>query len=166
MPFEEDLTKFLTGWRRLMLVGIGSRIRRDDAAGLAVISRLRGAVPPSVGMLDCGTVPENYSLDMKRFQPTHLVFFDAVEMGAEPGSRAMIAEDELIVQSFSTHKQSVKVLFMVLREGIPGVRIALAGIQPKTTEFGRGISRPVARGISAMSEEVSNAIRCTCHEND
>jgi len=166
MPFEEELTGFLRGCRRLMLVGVGSRIRRDDAAGLAVLAKLRGRVPASVCLLDCGTVPENYSLDMKRFQPTHMVFFDAVEMGKEPGSRAMIEEEDLIAQSFSTHKQSVKVLFMVLREGIPGVRIVLAGIQPKTTDFGRGISRPVARGISAMSEEVVNAIRCSCNEDD
>ncbi len=166
MPFEEELSGFLKGCRRLMLVGVGSRLRRDDAAGVAVLARVRGKVPPSVGILDCGTVPENYSLDMKRFQPTHIVFFDAVEMGAEPGSRALIEEEGLIEQSFSTHKQSVKVLFMVLRNGIPGVRIVLAGIQPKSAEFGRGISRPVARGISAMSGEVINAIRCSCNEDD
>lgn len=166
MPFEEDLSAFLKGCRRLMLVGVGSRLRRDDAAGVAVLSKLKGRIPGSARMLDCGTVPENFSLDMKRYQPTHMVFFDAVEMGADPGERRLIVEDEMIAQSFSTHKQSVKVLFMVLREGIPGVRIVLAGIQPKTTEFGRGISRPVARGVNMLADEVASAIRCSCHEDN
>jgi hydrogenase 3 maturation protease len=164
--FFEDLEAFLEGCSALVLAGVGNRLRRDDAAGAMVLRKLKGKVPAGVMMIDCGAVPENFSLEFKKAKPSHIVFFDAVDMGKEPGSYALIREGALATCSMSTHKQSVKVLFRVLREGLPGVRIALIGLQPKTTEFGSGLSRPVGRGLNLMAGEVAKAIgRSLCEDN-
>jgi len=141
-----------------VLAGVGNGLRKDDAVGVMVIKRMKGKVPAGVRLVDCGSVPENFSLEIKRAGPSHIIFFDVVDMGMAPGSYAMINEGSLMSQSMSTHKQSVKVLFMVLREGLPGVRIALVGIQPKTVDFGTGLSRPVGRALNSVVEETTRAI--------
>jgi len=166
MPFEDDLLAFLHNSRSLVLVGVGSGIRRDDVVGVMVISRLKGKLPAGVGLIDCGTVPENFTGQIKRLRPTHIIFFDAVEMGKDPGFYDFIDGGTLIAQSLSTHKQSLKILLKVLKEGIPGVRIRLVGIQPKTTDFGRGLSRPVSRGLNSLLEVLIKTIGRGLREDD
>jgi len=150
MPFEDDLLAFLHDNHSLVLAGVGSDIRRDDKVGVLIVSRLKGRLPTKVKLINCGIVPENFTGQIKKLRPTHIIFFDAVEMGKEPGFYDFVDEETLIAQSLSTHKQSLRMLLQVLKEGIPGVRIRLVGIQPKTTDFGKGLSRPVGRGLNAL----------------
>lgn len=154
MLFEESLSEFLEGCDRLLIVGVGNRMRGDDAAGCSAArilrSRLKGKDRALV--MDCGGVPENFTLDMKRFRPSHILFIDAVDMGLKPGEARLVESEELIGGSLSTHKQSLKLLFAVLNDGIPGVKIKLLGIQPKTIDFGAGISYQVRKGIRAVAD--------------
>lgn len=150
MPFEEDLLGFLAESRGLLLVGIGNTTRKDDAAGVRVVTRLRGKVPEGVSLLDAGTTPENYSSTIKRMKPRRMIFFDAVEMGAPAGVYRFVDEETLVSQTVSTHKQPLSMLMRVLRDGLPEAEIRLVGIQPKTTDFGLGMSAPVDRGVNAL----------------
>jgi hydrogenase 3 maturation protease len=165
MSFEEDLLAFLKGCRRLVIAGMGNSVRMDDAVGGKVASKLRGKVPAGVELIDCGTTPENFSSFFKRVGPTHILFFDAVDMGKDPGAFGFVNEETLSTQSLSTHKQSVKVLFRILREGNADLRIGLVGIQPKNIEFGTGMSTPVKRGLNSIMGIVIKALGETCHED-
>ncbi len=135
-------------------------MRGDDAAGCSVArilrSRLKGK--SNVLVIDCGGVPENFTLEMKRFQPSHILFIDAVEMGLKPGEARLVEGDELTGRSLSTHKQSLKLLFSVLKEGIPGVKIRLLGIQPKTIDFGARISYQVRAGVRAVADGITKSL--------
>ena len=142
-------------------MGIGNTMRKDDAAGVRVITRIRGKVPPGVLLLDVGTTPENYSSKIKQLNPTHVIFIDAVEMNRRPGDYCFIDEETLVSRSFSTHKQPLSMLMAVLKEGIPGASIKLLGIQPKIVEFGYGMSAPVERGVVALVGTLSRALRRT-----
>jgi hydrogenase 3 maturation protease len=159
MPFEEDLLGFLSGSRGVVLVGIGNTARKDDAAGVRVITRLRGRVPKNVYLLDVGTTPENYSSKMKQLAPSLIIFFDAVDMGEDPGAYCFIDEETLVTQSMSTHKQPLSMLMSVLREGLPETEVKLVGIQPKSTEFGFGMSAYVNRAVNALVGNVTNALK-------
>jgi len=150
MTFEDLLLAFLKDAERPLLAGIGNRLRGDDAAGLLVISRLKRKRIKNAILLDCGTIPENFTGIIKRLNPTHIIFFDAVEMGKGPGTYAVIDEEEICGGSISTHRQSLRILFRILREGIPDVKIMLIGVQPKSTEFGKRLSRPVDKGVKSI----------------
>lgn len=150
MPFEDDLLAFLHDNRSLVLAGVGSDIRKDDNVGVLVVSRLKGRLPAGVKLLNCGTIPENFTGQIKKLKPTHIIFFDAVEMGKELGFYDFVNEETIITQSLSTHKQSLRLLLQVLKEQVPGVKIKLVGIQPKTTDFGKGLSKPVGRGLNSL----------------
>ncbi|MEM4657489.1 MAG: hydrogenase maturation peptidase HycI [Candidatus Methanosuratincola sp.] len=160
MLFEESLSQFLIGCDRLLIVGVGNRMRGDDAAGCSTArilrSRLKGK--DNVLVMDCGGVPENFTLDMKRFRPSHILFIDAADMGLKPGEARLVEGDELTGGSLSTHKQSLKLLFSILKEGIPGVKIKLLGIQPKTIDFGAGISYQVRKGVRAVADIMTELI--------
>jgi len=139
-------------------VGIGNTARKDDAAGVRVITRLRGKVPEGVHLLDVGTTPENYSSKMKQLAPTRIMFFDAVEMDQDAGTYCFIDEETLVSQSVSTHKQPLSMLMVVLKHGLPEAGVRLVGIQPKTTEFGFGMSAPVNRAVDALVGELLKAL--------
>lgn len=160
MTFEDLLLAFLRGAENPLLVGIGNRLRKDDAAGLMVISRLKRKKLKKAILMDCGSVPENFTGAIKRLKPTHIIFFDAVEMGQDPGYYAIINEDALCAGSVSTHKQSLRILFRILKEGIPGVKIALIGIQPKSMNFGKNMTRPVDRGVNSLVEIMQKVLGC------
>ncbi len=157
MPFEEDLLGFLNESTGLLLVGIGNTTRRDDAAGVRVVTRLRGKVPRGVTLLNTGTTPENYSSKIKQLKPKRIIFFDAVEMGADAGRYCFIDEETLVSQTVSTHKQPLSMLMRILRGGLPETGIRLVGIQPKTTDFGFGMSAPVNRGVNTLVRELLEA---------
>ncbi|MGC8936022.1 MAG: hydrogenase maturation peptidase HycI [Candidatus Methanomethylicaceae archaeon] len=160
MTFEDLLLAFLRGAENPLLVGIGNRFRKDDAAGLMVISRLKRKKLKKAILMDCGSVPENFTGAIKRLKPTHIIFFDAVEMGQDPGYYSIINEDALGGGSVSTHKQSLRILFRILQEGIPGVKIALIGIQPKSLDFGKNMTRPVDRGVNSLVEIMQKVLGC------
>jgi hydrogenase maturation protease HycI len=162
MPFEEDLLGFLAESGGLLLAGIGNTTRRDDAAGVRVVTRLRGKVPKGVALLDAGTTPENYSSKIKLLKPRRIIFFDAVEMGADAGTYCFIDEETLVSQTVSTHKQPLSMLMRILREGLPETGIRLVGIQPKNTDFGFGMSAPVDRGVNALVGAIREALRRSC----
>jgi hydrogenase 3 maturation protease len=166
MPFEDDLLAFLHNNHSLVLAGVGSDIRKDDKVGVLIVSRLKGRLPAKVKLINCGIVPENFTGQLKKLRPTHIIFFDAVEMGKEPGFYDFVDEEILIAQSLSTHKQSLRMLLQVLKAGIPGVRIKLVGIQPKTTDFGKGLSRPVCRGLNSLLRVLIKTIERGVHEDD
>ncbi len=160
MLFEKTLSEFLEGCNRLLIIGVGNRMRGDDAAGCSAARILRGRLKGrgDVLVMDCGGVPENFTLEMKKFQPSHILFIDAVDMGLKPGEARIVEGEELTGRSLSTHRQSLKILFSVLREGIPGVKIKLLGIQPKTIDFGAGISYKVRVGLRSVADGIAKSL--------
>ncbi|MEM1670347.1 MAG: hydrogenase maturation protease, partial [Candidatus Methanomethylicaceae archaeon] len=83
MSFEEDLLTFLKDSKKLLFIGIGNNLRKDDGAGIRIVNILKRKGIKNV--LNCGPSPENYIGIIKKISPTHIIFFDAVEMGKEPG---------------------------------------------------------------------------------
>ncbi|MGZ4865023.1 MAG: hypothetical protein ACXVIL_09675, partial [Halobacteriota archaeon] len=45
--------------KKIVILGIGNELRRDDAVGLAVVDRLRTSIDdPSVIVINCQSAPE------------------------------------------------------------------------------------------------------------
>lgn len=156
MPFEEDLLTFLKDSKKLLFIGIGNTLRKDDGAGIRIINILKRRGVKNV--LNCGASPENYTGVIKKIAPTHIIFFDAVEMGREPGHFEIIKECDFYEQILSTHKIPMKLLFQILKNDLPNLKILFIGIQPKNIGFGKGISRPVVKGINSLVDKIIKAL--------
>lgn len=151
------LAKWLSGWRRLVVAGIGNSLRRDDGLGVEFVNRLSRMAPRNVIAVDCGTVPETYVGPIRRFHPTHILMVDAADIGSEPGSARLILPDEIIGLTLSTHSLPLSVFADYLKEQTHA-RIALLAVQPKDTEFGEGLSREVRATLDYLGGVLSTVL--------
>ncbi|MDI6643237.1 MAG: hydrogenase maturation peptidase HycI [Candidatus Hodarchaeaceae archaeon] len=154
-----DLFSFLKGATRVAVVGVGSEMRGDDAAGIEAVRGLReGLKSPNVLLIEGGVAPENFTSQIRRFKPSHVIFIDAADFGAEPG-QVVLAEPEAITgQSISTHTMPLSILAGYLREQT-GAKVALLGIQPARAQLGAEMSEAVRDSIKRTEKILLRELR-------
>lgn len=119
------------------MVGVGNPLRGDDAVGPALVERLYGKI--EADLLDVGEVPESYLSRITDLQPDTVLILDAVDVGAKPGSLAIIETSDLGNLNLSTHKMGLD-LFMRYLQQLTGADVFMLGIQPQTTHLGEPLS--------------------------
>lgn len=155
-PLKKELKNWLKGAKRVAILGIGSPLRRDDALGLVLIKELKKSLRKQkkrmpLKLFSCGVTPENYTGEIKRFKPSHILIVDALDMAKEAGEVSIIdAKKQSANVSFSTHGMPLKMLIDYLIQSL-GCRIVSIGIQPKSIELGLSISNKVNKTIKKIS---------------
>ena len=125
-----------------LIVGIGNRLRSDDAAGSIVARRLAQAGFCSI---DTESMPENYIGTIQRRKPKTLVIVDACDMNLPAGEVRRIDLSALYGGIITTHGLPVHFLLQKLQEITP--HITFIGIQPETIAIGDKVSVPMHHGI-------------------
>jgi hydrogenase 3 maturation protease len=141
------IIELLKGATRPAVLGAGSCLKADDAAGVMVTDALIerfGDSPERFAVFSGGNAPECFTGEIKKFAPDLVLIIDAADMGLEPGSVRAIQSDEVAGVSFSTHMLPLKVMLDYLKKEI-GCRTAILGIQPGSLEFGGEMSEAVKR---------------------
>jgi len=143
----------------VVILCIGNKERGDDAFGPYVARRLkrireRGVVE----VIDCGTVPENYTDMIRRAKPTHVIIVDAVDFKGSPGDIVLSFEPVFDEVSVSTHKPSLALLAKYIKNDI-GSRIILLGVQPKSVDWGLSMSEEVLAASEAVVRALRSAIK-------
>ncbi len=152
------LCEFLSGAERLAVLGAGSTLRGDDAAGMALTERLteRFEENENIRCYPGETAPENYSGSIKRFRPTHLLVVDAADMGQTPGAVFPIDPNDVGGISYCTHMLPLKVMLTYLAQET-GAKLLLLGIQPKSMEFEAPLTIEAEKAVDALYEAVAEA---------
>jgi hydrogenase 3 maturation protease len=122
-------------------VGIGNPLRGDDGVGsciaqlLAADLALRDAPPARATVIDAEEVPESYLGPIVATRPDTILLLDAAELGAAPGTVALIEADALDDRAVVTHRTPLGPLatFLHHRTGAP---VLLLGIQPGPERWG------------------------------
>ena len=65
-----------------LIMCIGNREGGDDAIGPYIADKLKDS---DINVIDCGTVPENYTGIVKKYNPDKLVIIDAADIGLKSG---------------------------------------------------------------------------------
>ena len=104
---------------------IGNRNGGDDAVGPYIAERLKD----NFTVLDCSTVPENYTSIVKKQNPKNLVIIDAVEMELKPGEIRIVPKEKIGVMHVSTHGIPISVLIGYLEQYVEN--IVFIGVQPE-----------------------------------
>jgi hydrogenase 3 maturation protease len=144
--------------RRVVVVGVGSSLRSDDAAGLCVAEELRTLDLPNVLVLLGHTAPENVTGEIRTFAPSHVLFVDAAEFGAAPGSVRIFESADIGGMTSSTHTLPLAVIADYLT-GELGCRVLFLGLQPKGVEFGERLSEEVAAAVADTVAILAQALR-------
>jgi hydrogenase 3 maturation protease len=137
------LTEFLSGYKKLVILGIGNDMKGDDALGTFIARNLKNYGPKIIS-IDGGIVPENFTGTIKKETPSHILLIDAVDMKKVPGSVRMVLKEEISNYSISTHSMPISFLINYLEMGT-GAKIALIGIQPQSMELGHEMTIEVKK---------------------
>jgi len=145
--------------RRVVILGVGNRLRGDDAVGCIVCDELKDKLASH--MIDCGSAPENYVQPVADRNPTRILVVDCCNYGAQPGEFRLFSREEVDRLSYgllSTHTLPLTLTIEMLSLET-GAAIELLGIQPEQIEFGNHLSKPVQRALPAVVEFVRNWAR-------
>jgi hydrogenase 3 maturation protease len=152
--FKAEFIKWLVGAERIVIAGIGNPIRQDDYAGLKIVEDMRGKVSENVCLLECETVPESYLLDIEQFKPTHVLLIDTALLGLNPGQARLFDVQKISnFPTFTTHVLPLRIFCDYIKQ-TTGAKIGLLLIEPKSMEFGEGLSFEV----KASAEELTRML--------
>jgi hydrogenase 3 maturation protease len=155
------LSRRLKGYTRLAVLGVGSVLRSDDAAGMEVVKRLEtrlSPMPTDVCLFAGETAPENLCGCIKRFMPTHLLMVDAADVGLYPGEFAQINPAQVGGPSFLSHMLPLKLMTDYLTQET-GAAVTLLGIQYRTLEFDGPLSPDIERAVEKVCAALEKLIR-------
>ena len=111
-----------------LIMCIGNIDGGDDAVGPYIADKLQSN--KHITVINCGTVPENYSSSIKKYNPKRLIIIDAVEMDLEPGEIRIVPKEKIGRMHISTHGIPISILMDYLEKYVES--ILFIGIQPKT----------------------------------
>lgn len=157
MSLKESLSEFFgEKERRAAIVGIGSEIRGDEAAGLLIVEDLRNRDLSDTLVLNTGTRPENFTGDIRKFKPTHILMIEAAHFDGEPGEGRLIPTQEL-KDEVITHNTPLTI-FKDYMEKTLCSNVAFLGIQytdvnlgdptPQINEASKGIAETIYQVLS------------------
>lgn len=147
---------------KLVILGIGSRLKGDDAAGSEIadifIRKYSEDCSDRLRVFSCSTAPENYTGAVRSTNPGRVMIIDAADAGREPGSVFVIDPENISEVSFSTHMLPLKFLVDYLKSET-GCGVSVIGIQPADVSFGAPVSGPVRRAIDQMTAALETVLR-------
>ena len=150
----QELKNKLKGANRVVVLGVGSDLRGDDAAGVIIVEEIEKKKIPNYATLLGGTAPENLTGEIKRLGPSHLVIIDAAEMNEAPGTIKLVRMDQIGGFSFSTHALPMKLMVDFILQDI-SCEVYFIAIQPKSLAFGAAVSGEVRSAIKTVVESFS-----------
>jgi hydrogenase maturation protease len=143
---------------RLLVLGLGNPLCRDDGVGVAAVSRLLHAFEPPAGavVLDGGTLGLSLLPQLEDAEDAILV--DAIRDDAAPGTLVRLEGAQVrpaVEARLSVHQVGVADLFAAaeLRGRLPP-RLVLLGLVPAALDVAVGLSPEVASRLPALVEAV------------
>jgi hydrogenase 3 maturation protease len=153
---KTTLKQKLKDAKRIVVLGIGSELRADDVAGILIAEELKKIKNSKLKVVLGFTAPENFTGEIIKFKPTHIIIVDSVDIDQKPGYILLINPDEVGGISFSTHMLPVKMMVDYLLASLE-CEIIIVGIQPKILLFGEAVSKEVKKStvqVSGILQEI------------
>ena len=147
------LRERLKNCRKLAVLGVGNTLRGDDGLGVSIvksivsyyidkypqqnlnIDREINKIFDKVILINCGTVPENFTGILKEEKPDKIVIIDSAVMGEKPGTVKLIDVRDIYSVGFSTHTLPLNVIVKYLMRYIDS-EILIVGMEPEKLDFG------------------------------
>ena len=154
-----QIKKILDGAKRIAILGVGSELRGDDAAGLLVVEKLAKKISGkrTVRFFFGGTAPENLSGQIKQYKPTHILIVDAADLGKKPGQIQLFQPQEVKGVSFCTHQLPLSIFADYMAQSL-GCRVNIVGIQPKQLSFMHKPSKEVTASVLETVSAIFKAL--------
>jgi len=130
---EELKNLLLNNDKRILFVGIGNLLKKDDGAGVYISSGITRKANREVLTVEVSL--ENYIGKINSIDPDILVLIDCVEMGFAPGTYKLMSVSKIEDSTFNTHNISLRRISEFFT-----MPVYLLGIQPEKIDFGENMS--------------------------
>jgi hydrogenase 3 maturation protease len=151
-PLRVQLRSICKG--KVLLLGVGNRMRADDGAGPVVVDGVTGRCP--IVCIDAGVAPENYLEKVVKAVPDTVLIADAVEFDGRAGEIKVFGNEALAGGGISTHALSLTLVCEYLRNRGIVAGIFLIGIKPRNIALGAPMSNAVKRSAGKLANELAN----------
>lgn len=156
MDLRQQLEDVLRG--RICVIGVGNTEYGDDACGMYLAARLTAGGIPNV--ISAGNTPEGYLGPVADSKFDRVLFLDAVDISAAPGSVVLLNSSEMSTRfpQVSTHKISLGLLARWAEEN--GVGEAwLLGVQPESVRVGQDLSPTLQTTVDFLADLLLEILR-------
>ncbi len=141
---------------KILIIGVGNRMRADDAIGPMAIDRLQasGNLSSDCLLIDAGEVPENALGKVDEFAPSRVLLIDACDWGGELGELRIFSTEEIInlpIRMLSTHGVPLSFWVQMTLMEHPNLNIELLGIQVGDLTFNNPLTPPVASALNRIN---------------
>ena len=144
---QGELCRWFTGSQRIVILGIGNPLRRDDYVGVMIVKKLKNHDLPYLHLFECETVPESFMQSIIDLNPSHILIVDAAMINLNPGEYKPVKPDELLeTQAISTHMLPLKIFCQYLTQETKA-DMTLLLIQPENTSFGEGLTPTLEKTV-------------------
>ncbi len=159
LSFKSQLTKFLEGCEKLIVLGVGNELKSDDGVGPFIVKKLKYENIENKNLLfiDAKTVPENFTGKIRKEKPTHLIIVDACLMNLKPGDMQIVNKYEFANIGISTHSMSLS-FFVRYLEKDTDFGIIFVGIEPETMDWGEKPTPKVEKAADEFIETLKEII--------
>ena len=147
MSFESQLSDFLNGFEKLIVLGVGNELKCDDGVGPFIINKLKEENienKEKILFINAETVPENFTGKIRKENPTHLIIVDACLMGGRPGDMKIVEKYDFANIGISTHSMSLS-FFVRYLEKDTDFGIIFVGIEPESMDYSDKLTENVEK---------------------
>jgi len=131
-----ELEELLAQASRLLFVGVGNLLKRDDGVGVVISKQI--IERPAIQALTVEVSIENYIGKINSLKPEEIVLIDCMELGSSPGTYRLVALDDVEDITFNTHNISLGRLADFFH-----CPTYVLGVQPESVDFGELLSPAV-----------------------
>lgn len=153
--FGDILRSRLEKSQRIAIVGVGDVLSPFDRPGMHAASEIGKLKLQNVRVFLAGTNPESITSTLRAYHPDHVIFLDAADMGAVPGSTRVIEPGNTQANLVSSHVLPLPVVMEFIAKDME-CPVTLIGIQPDLRQPGRDLSREESgfldRNLSVLVE--------------
>ena len=147
--------------KKIAILGVGSPLKSDDAAGILIAGKIADNFPeedyPLLRIYIGESAPENFTGEIKKFMPDHLLVIDAADLEEEPGSVTFIDMAVIKGVSFCTHMLPLNIMLDYLKLET-GTEITILGIQPQNLSYDGKITDSVKVAIDEVALAITDTL--------
>lgn len=155
----EGLSRWMSGARTVLLIGVGNIGRGDDGAGPLVAEALKRWSSDRFRIMNVEEAPGRLLPDAVDLRPSHVIAVDAAQVGGPPGSVKLLEMDKIeSVRFSSTHDLPLPVVLGILVSET-GARVISVGIQPGSVGILGEMSRAVQDSCAELSELLVESLK-------
>ncbi len=147
MP-EELKNLLLDNDKKILFVGIGNFLKKDDGVGAYISSGIIKKAGRDVLTVEVSL--ENYIGKINNVDPDILVLIDCVEMGATPGTCKLMSISKIDDSTFNTHNISLRRISEFF-----AMPVYLLGIQPEKIDFGENLTYLVKQQADKIISDIN-----------